>query len=96
MKVIGRLIKKTTEIGFKRINRKQLSYRNQLDVLMALLKKAQNTELGFYHGFKNLLVNRDVVSKFQDEVPIMDYEEFHSRWLQSPKRAIGLCMARKN
>lgn len=92
MKVIGRLIKKTTEIGFKRINRKQLSYRNQLDVLMALLKKAQNTELGFYHGFKNLLVNRDVVSKFQDEVPIMDYEEFHSRWLHKALKGQSDCV----
>lgn len=81
MKVIGRLIKKTTEIGFKRINRKQLSYRNQLDVLIALIKKAQNTEFGFFHGFKNLVISRDVVSKFQNAVPIVDYEEFHSRWL---------------
>lgn len=81
MKVIGRLIKKTTGIGFKRINRKQLSYRNQLDVLLSIIKKAQNTEFGFFHGFKSLIGTRDVVSRFQNEVPIMDYEEFHDRWL---------------
>ena len=82
MKIIGRLIKKTTEIGYKRINRKQLSYKNQLSTLKELLVKAQNTELGFFHDFKTILKSKDVVSKFQDGMPIMDYEEFYSRWLQ--------------
>ena len=82
MKIIGRLIKKTTEIGFKRINRKQLSYKNQLSTLTELLSKAQNTELGFFHDFKSMLKSKDVVSKFQAGMPMMDYEEFYSRWLQ--------------
>ena len=82
MKIIGRLIKKTTEIGFKRINRKQLSYQHQLNTLTELLSKAQHTEFGFFHDFKTLLKSKDAVSKFQSHIPIMDYEEFHTRWLQ--------------
>ena len=82
MKIIGRLIKKTTEIGFKRINRKQLSYQHQLNTLTELLGKAQHTEFGFFYDFKTLLKSKDSVSKFQSHIPIMDYEEFHTRWLQ--------------
>lgn len=82
MKIIGRLIKKTTEIGFKRINRKQLSYQHQLNTLTELLSKAQHTEFGFFYDFKTLLKSKDSVSKFQSHIPIMDYEEFHTRWLQ--------------
>ena len=81
MKVIGRLIKKTTEIGFKRINRKQLSYQHQLRTLNELLTRAQNTEFGFFHDFKSSLRSIDSVSQFQSKVPIVDYEEFHSKWL---------------
>jgi phenylacetate-coenzyme A ligase PaaK-like adenylate-forming protein len=81
MKIIGRLIKKTTEIGFKRINRKQLSYQHQLNTLTELLSKAQHTEFGFFCDFKTLLKSKDSVSKFQSHIPIMDYEEFHTRWL---------------
>ena len=82
MKIIGRLIKKTTEIGFKRINPKQLSYQHQLNTLTELLSKAQHTEFGFFYDFKTLLKSKDSVSKFQSHIPIMDYEEFHTRWLQ--------------
>lgn len=81
MKIIGSLLKKTSEIGYKRINRKQLSYQNQLMVLNGLLKKAQNTEFGFFHDFKGLLSKKDAVSQFQNQIPIMDYEEAYEKWL---------------
>lgn len=81
MKIIGRLIKKTTELGYKRINRKQLSYQHQLNTLVGLLTKSQHTEFGFFHDFKTLLRSKDAVSKFQGSIPIMDYEEFYSKWL---------------
>ncbi len=81
MKIIGRLIKKTTELGYKRINRKQLSYQHQLNTLVDLLTKAQHTEFGFFHDFKSLLNSKNAVSKFQGSIPIMDYEEFYTKWL---------------
>lgn len=81
MKIIGKLLKKTTEIGYKRINRKQLSYQNQLNVLSDLLHRAQNTTIGFYHDFKSIASKNDVVTQFQNSVPIMDYEEFYEKWL---------------
>lgn len=82
MKIIGRLIKKTTELGYKRINRKQLSYQHQLNTLVDLLTKAQHTEFGFFHDFKSLLNSKNAVSKFQGSIPIMDYEEFYNKWLR--------------
>ena len=41
MKIIGKLLKKSTEIGYKRINRKNIDHQNQLTVLNSLLEKLQ-------------------------------------------------------
>lgn len=81
MKIIGRLIKKSTELGYKRINRKEVSYQNQLSVLAGLILKAQDTEFGFYHAYRTLLKKKDLVSQFQTQVPIVDYDVFFSKWL---------------
>lgn len=82
MKIVGRLIKKTTELGYRRINRKMLGYQHQEIVLKNLILKAKITEIGLFHGFASLLKNKDVVAAFQAQVPISDYETFHDLWLK--------------
>ena len=81
MKIIGRLLKKSTELSFKRINRRHVDYKNQLLVLRKLLNTAKHTQFGFYHSFTNLLQKSDLVSQYQSIVPINDYEEFYDKWL---------------
>ena len=76
MKIIGKLLKKSTEIGYKRINRKNIDHQNQLTVLRSLLEKAKQTEFGFFHDFSSFLGKGDTVEQFQSVVPISDYEEF--------------------
>jgi len=81
MKIIGRLLKKSTELSYRRINRKHIDYKNQLLVLKKLLFTAKNTQFGLYHSFTNLLQKSDFVSQYQSIVPINDYEEFYDKWL---------------
>ena len=81
MKIIGRLLKKSTELSYRRINRKHIDYKNQLLVLKKLLFTAKHTQFGLHHSFTNLLQKSDFVSQYQSIVPINDYEEFYDKWL---------------
>lgn len=81
MKIIGRLLKKTAEIGFKRAQNKGLSFEYQIKSLSYLLDMAKRTDFGKNHRFQNLLKSDNMISAFQDEVPIVDYEEFYQTWL---------------
>ena len=81
MKIIGRLLKKSSEISYRRINRKNIDYRNQLIVLNKLLIAAKQTQIGFYHNFSGLLKSSDIANQYQLSVPISDYEEFYDKWL---------------
>lgn len=82
MKIIGRLIKKTTELGYRRINRKMVGHQHQEVVLKSLMIKAKNTDFGMFHRFDRMLSRRDVLSQFQEQVPIQDYETFFESWLK--------------
>ena len=81
MKIIGRILKKSTDISYKRINRRHIDYKNQLIVLRRLLDMAKHTKFGFYHTFSEIIGQSDIVSNYQSLVPINDYEEFHDKWL---------------
>ena len=74
MKIIGRLLKKSTAISYKRINRRHIDYKNQLFVLRRLLQMAKHTKFGFYHNFNEIIEQSDIVSNYQSIVPINDYE----------------------
>ncbi|NDB34073.1 MAG: GH3 auxin-responsive promoter [Flavobacteriia bacterium] len=82
MKIIGRLIKKTTELGYRRINRKLISHHHQTIVLTELINKAKNTDFGKQYNFSKWLRKKDVVRLFQEQIPIQDYEAFYQDWLQ--------------
>ena len=77
MKIIGRLIKKTTELGYRRINRKLIGYQHQLQVLSNLVNKAKNTDFGKKYNFNNWLKKKGFVSLYQENIPIQDYDSFY-------------------
>jgi hypothetical protein len=81
MAIIGKFIKKSTAIGFKRNAKKNSEYKNQLSSLCTLLELAKITKFGMVHSFHDILKNADVVSQFQKNVPITNYEEFYDKWL---------------
>ena len=54
--------------------------RQQLKVLKKLLKKARFTEFGQQFRFDELLLSRHIGKKFQEQVPVFDYNKIYSEW----------------
>jgi phenylacetate-coenzyme A ligase PaaK-like adenylate-forming protein len=81
MPIIGKLIKKSTEISYRKNRNKGKEYTIQIDTLSTLVDYAKNTQFGLVHNFHAFLVNKDIVPGFQQAVPITDYEEFYEKWL---------------
>jgi phenylacetate-coenzyme A ligase PaaK-like adenylate-forming protein len=82
MPIIGKLIKKTTAIAYKRNFNKGKEYVNQLKTLEQLLEKAEWTAFGQAHHFSSIRVSEDEVKAYQQNVPITDYEKFYQEWLR--------------
>lgn len=81
MPIIGRLIKKTSEITHKRSFNKGKEYKDQLKTLEKLVFKAADTVFGKKHLFHKILKSNDGVALFQQNVPITDYDTFYKEWL---------------
>lgn len=86
MPIIGKLIQRSTAISFKRISRARADYKQQLEVLRQNIDTAKKTAFGQRHHFSSLLTKSDFVSRFQQIVPITDYETFHDAWLKDTIR----------
>lgn len=54
--------------------------RQQLRVLKKLLKKATFTEFGQQYRFDEVLLSADPARKFQEMVPVHDYNKIYDRW----------------
>ncbi|MFM7671882.1 MAG: GH3 auxin-responsive promoter family protein [Bacteroidota bacterium] len=54
--------------------------RQQLRVLRKLLRKARFTEFGQHHRFDEILLSRHAGKKFQEIVPIYDYNSIYEQW----------------
>lgn len=81
MPIIGKLLKKTTELNYKRTVHKGLDYKDQLKTLNKLLRFASKTDFGHHYGFQEILESYDMVETFRKQVPITDYEQFYQNWL---------------
>ncbi len=82
MAIIGKLIQRSTAIGFKRISRSRADYKQQLAALRKNIDAAKKTSFGVSYQFNALLAKNDLVSRFQQVVPITDYECFEKEWLR--------------
>ena len=54
--------------------------RQQIKVLKKLLKKARFTEFGQAFHFDEVLLSKDVIRKFQHQVPTYDYSKINKDW----------------
>lgn len=81
MQIVGRLIKKTAEIGHKRSSKKGFSFENQSSTLFKLIEFAKKTNFGKSHQFGDVLEHPDFIEEYQKNVPIMEYEKFYQTWL---------------
>jgi hypothetical protein len=56
--------------------------RQQVRVLKKLLKKARFTSFGQHYRFDDALLSKDPVTKFQELVPVHDYNKIYEEWWQ--------------
>ena len=82
MKFVGRLVKQTAKLEYKRSLKKDLSFGLQIDTLLKLLKTSKRTLLGKTYGFTKILTNTGIIESFQNQVPIQNYDEFYETWLK--------------
>lgn len=82
MPIIGKLIQRSTAISFKRISRKSPDYKQQLEALRQNIESAKKTKFGLAHHFASLLQRTDFVTRYQQQVPITDYDTFYKAWLE--------------
>lgn len=81
MKIIGKIIKGTNAITYKRSLKKKVDFDSQLSTLMNLLWKAKKTAFGKRYSFGNMIKSKDVYDQFRMQIPIVDYDEFYEEWL---------------
>ncbi len=84
MPIIGKLLKKTTEITYKRTFHKGKEYSLQFETLQKLLTKARKTAFGKKYEFQKSIDNSaDAIDIFQKNVPLTDYDAFFGDWLKA-------------
>ena len=79
MEIISNLIKSAIEIGSKFQNSKD-GEEAQKEVLKELLEKAKKTSFGTYYDFSSILEDKELVKKFQKEVPFHNYDQIYEKW----------------
>jgi len=80
MALLGRVIKKTIEIGEKLPRRKPGPFKQQAKELRKLMKKAQFTAFGEHYKFPQLLQEKNLVKAFTQMVPVHDYNSMFKNW----------------
>jgi len=79
MAVIGELIKKAIDLsGYIISNRDPV--KEQQEVLKNLLEKAKLTAFGKAYKFGEILESDNLVSSFQQNVPVHDYDKMNADW----------------
>ena len=82
MKFVGRLVKQTAKIEYKRSLKKNLSFDFQRQTLDNLLKFSKRTLLGKKYEFSTIISQKNRIPLFQSQVPIQNYDEFYDTWLK--------------
>ena len=77
---ISNFIKKGVETGrnIKILNFSAMDFQRR--TLKKLIRKASFTEFGTHYNFTEILRAEDVIQRFQENVPIFDYDSIHNQW----------------
>ena len=55
-------------------------HHQQLRVLKKLLQRARFTEFGQQYRFDEILLQKDIIKKFQENVPLNNYSKIYKEW----------------
>ena len=81
MPIIGKLIKRTNSISYKRNLKKINDFSSQIVTLKKALTNSRNTAFGIHYNFNDFCFNENPYEAFQINVPIQDYDAFYDQWL---------------
>lgn len=79
MAIIGEIIKRVIDVN-SLINRDTSPWEAQKQVLLDMLETAKRTAFGRKYNFSEILASEDIVTHFQHEVPIYDYDKLYEEW----------------
>lgn len=80
MPKLGELLVRNLRLKGK-FQRKRLKPKaQQKKVLRRLLRRAAHTSFGQYYRFRDLLHSKDLITEFQANVPIHDYDSMYEKW----------------
>jgi len=85
MGILGTIVKSAINVGQKLETENESASAMQKKQLRKLLKTAQNTSFGKFHGFEEVLSSNDLIKAFQQHVPIHTYEDMAPWWEQQQK-----------
>lgn len=84
MPLLGSIIKKAYELRNlpleSRERKKTDPYLVQEKTLKKLIKKGQFTAFGEHYGFSEILKTSDIARKYQEKVPVYDYNSMFRKW----------------
>lgn len=80
MTVASKIVKNGLKLVYH-LDKKQVSPGDmQRQVLLQLLKKAQNTAFGTHYGFPDILDDPNSEQAFRNRVPVFDYNRMYDEW----------------
>jgi hypothetical protein len=80
MAIVGTILHEVIRKKKNSLDKKQLNINLQEDTLRSLLEKAKNTEFGQDKHFSEILDSNNLVTSFQKQVPIYDYEKLFAEY----------------
>lgn len=80
MGIIRNFVKQGRDLSQRFRLRQPQVFDAQAAVLRKLIEKAQDTEFGKAHGFKELYFSHNIVKDFQKAVPLGNYSTMHPWW----------------
>ncbi|MBK8556530.1 MAG: GH3 auxin-responsive promoter family protein [Lewinellaceae bacterium] len=80
MSLLGGIIRKGAQISNSTVGLRLSFAQQQQRQLESLLRRAQDTEFGIYHGFGEILQSENFRAAFQQQVPAVDYNQMYAQW----------------
>jgi len=80
MAIVGTILQEVIKKKKDSLEKKQISFDVQESTLRQLINKAKYTEFGMQHHFAEVFSSPDFLKKFQQNVPVYDYEKLFSEY----------------
>lgn len=91
MSILRRLVQRGLDLKSRFALDQPKAYDVQANVLRKLIEKAQDTDFGKAHNFKELYFSSNIVEDFRKFVPINNYSTMHPWWMQSYEGKENVC-----